>query len=36
MSLEEPILVNPSDFDSEKIAVKTIVNEESGSDLPAN
>ena len=28
MPLEEPILVNPSDFDSEKIAVKTIVNEE--------
>ena len=37
MSLEEPILVNPSDFDSEKIAVKTIVNEEdNGGTTPTD
>ena len=37
MPLEEPILVNPSDFDSEKIAVKTIVNEEdNGGTTPTD
>lgn len=34
MPLEEPVLVSAGDFNSEKVAVKTIVNEEDRNGLP--